>query len=78
MAQFRNVFPPFVLFEERDLSTFLPHLQHIQSILLLYLHHGPPQLYPLVEVLENLFLDGSDILFFVDSSARRADSIAAN
>ena len=57
------------------LSTFLPDLQDIQGILLLYLHHGSSQLYPFIEILKYLLLYRPNLLLLIDPAAISANAI---
>lgn len=75
IAYVNIVLPALVSLHEGDLSTFLPHLQHVHCVLFFDLHHGSSELDPFVEVFKDLLLDGLDIFFLVDSSTIRADSI---
>ena len=65
----------FIFFKEGYFSTFFSHLQDIESVLFFNLHHGSSQLDSFIKVFEDLFFDGPDILFLIDSAAISADSI---
>ena len=73
-----RLLPVLVPLQDGDLPVLLTHLQDVEGVLLLDLHHGPPQLDALVEVLEYLLLDRLHLLLLVNAPAVGAHPIAAH
>ena len=71
-----RLLPVLIPLQDGDLPVLLTHLQNVQRVLLLDLHHRPPQLYALVEILEYLLLDRLHLLLLVNTSAVAAHPIA--
>lgn len=69
--------PALVLLHQGYLATLLAHLQHVQRVLLLDLHHRPSELDPFVEVLEDLLFYELYLLLLIDSAAIGAHPVPA-
>ena len=77
-SDFGAILPTLVLLQQSNLTIFAPHLENIQSILFLYFHHCSSKLNPFVEVLKDLLFDRFHLIFFINTPAIGANSIATN
>lgn len=67
--------PSFGLFHEYNFAMFFSNLEYVEGILLFNFHHGSSQLNSLVEILKDLLLNDSHLLFFIHSTTNTATSV---
>jgi hypothetical protein len=73
-----GLLPALYALQHGHLSILLAHLEDVEGVLLLDLHHGTSQLDAFVEVLENLLLDSLHLLLLVNPAAIGTDTVTSH